>query len=441
MAATVRYARSSDGAHIAYSVHGSGPPVLTSWGSWSNIEVVWEHPLARGALARLGEFCTLIQFDKRGTGLSDRSCELPTYDRQLDDALAVLDAAGFDEATVAAGGDAAHVGILLAATHPQRCPKLALWAPKLRFLAEDGLAGGVPADQLDSVLELLTQRWGTGITAHTVIPSADDDLSREWWAKLERHSLSPGSVAPLFRMVAASDVRAVLGAVGVPTLVVHRRGDRYAPIEHARLIAEAIDDARLVELEGSDHAAWVGDWEPYFDALEEHVTGNLRTAAADRVLATVLFTDIVRSTERAAEGGDKRWTRRLAQHDAIAADHVARHRGELVKSTGDGFLATFDGPTRAVECARDVVREARALGLELRAGVHTGEIERRGDDIAGLAVHIAARLEGLADPGTVVVSQTVVDLVAGSGLAFREVGEHALKGVPRRWLVHVLTGP
>lgn len=439
MAATIRYATSSDGVHIAYSVHGSGPPVLMSWGSWSNIEVVWDHPVARAALERLGEFSTLVQFDKRGTGLSDRSCDLPTYDRQLDDALAVLDAAGIAEAAILAGGDAAHIGILLAATHPDRWPKLILWAPKLRFLAEDGLAGGIPPEHLGSVLDLLTEQWGTGVTAHTVIPTADDDVSREWWAKLERHSLSPGSVAPLFRMVAASDVRGVLGAVSVPTLVLHRRGDRYAPIEHGRLVAEAIEGARLVELEGRDHAAWVGDWESVFDAVEEHVTGTPHTVAADRVLATVLFTDIVSSTERAAEGGDERWARRLAQHDAIAAEQVSRHRGQLVKSTGDGILATFDGPTRAVECARGLVREARVLGLELRAGVHTGEIERRGADIAGLAVHVAARLESQAEPGTVVVSRTVVDLVAGSGLVFRDAGERTLKGVPGRWKLHVLS--
>lgn len=439
MGARIRYATSSDGAHIAYSTHGEGPPLLTAWGSWSNIEVVWDHPLARGALERLGEFCTLIQFDKRGTGLSDRSCDLPTYDRQLDDALAVLDAAGFDDTAVSAGGDAAHLGILLAAAHPDRCTKLALWAPKLRFIAEDGLSGGVPAAHVDAVLGLLTDGWGTGITAPTVIPSATDDVSLQWWAKLERHSLSPGSVAPLFRMVAASDVRAVLGSVGVPTLVVHRRDDRYAPIEHGRMVAASIRDARLVELDGCDHAAWVGDWDPYFDALEEHVTGAHHASAADRVLATVLFTDIVGSTERAAEGGDKRWTRRLRQHDAVVGDQIRRHRGELVKSTGDGVLATFDGPTRAVECASAIVRDARALGLELRAGVHTGEIERRGGDIAGLTVHIAARLEALADPGTVAVSQTVVDLVAGSGLTFRSAGERTLKGVPGRWRIHALT--
>jgi class 3 adenylate cyclase len=323
--------------------------------------------------------------------------------------------------------------------HPDRCTKLALWAPKLRFVAEEGLPGGIPTEHLDDVLGLLTERWGTGITAHTIIPSADDDVSLQWWAKLERHSLSPGSVAPLLRMVAASDVRAVLGAVSVPTLVVHRREDRYAPIEHGRLVAAAIRDARLVELDGCDHAAWVGDWEPYFDAVEEHLTGAAHTVAADRVLATVMFTDIVGSTERAAEGGDKRWTRRLTQHDAVVGDQLTRHRGELVKSTGDGVLAMFDGPTRAVECASAIVREARTLGLELRAGVHTGEIERRGDDIAGLSVHVAARLEALAEPGTVVVSQTVVDLVAGSGLAFRSAGERALKGVPGRWRVHVLS--
>jgi class 3 adenylate cyclase len=433
------YARSRDGVFLGYQAFGSGQlDMLFLWGAWSNVDVLWEYPFAAAALRHMASFTRVITFDKRGTGVSDRTCALPTYDDQLDDVLAVLDAVEVERVALFAGGDAAQLAILFAATYPERTSALVLGNPHLCWRRVDDLPGGIETADVDRIVAVLTERWGEGATGHLIMPSEKDPESEKWWAKLERSSLSPGSVEPFFRMLADCDVRAVVPSVNVPTLVMHRRGDRYAPIEHGRYVAERVHDARFLELEGEDHSGWGSDADIVTDELEEFLTGIRTHVGRERVLATLLFTDVVGSTQTAVELGDLRWRRLLAEHDKIVAAEVDSHRGQLIKTLGDGAIATFDGPARAVFCAASLARKVRALGFRIRAGIHAGEIEKTDDDIAGIAVHIASRVQALAPPETVLVSRTVVDLVAGSGVAFTDFGEHQLKGIADPWHLYAL---
>ena len=430
-----RYAKADDGVHIAYQVFGEGAfDLVVIPGFISHVELAWEDGALAGALDRLGSFSRVIMFDKRGTGMSDRAERLPDIDRRMLDIEAVMHAVGSDHAALFAVSEGGPMAILFAAAHPERTRGLVLVATYARITAGPGYSIGMRTEQLYESVQYLEPRWGTGVGLGGWAPSvAKDPGAREFFARLQRLAASPGSAMALMSSYMDIDVRPALPLVHAPTLVVHRTGDRMVPVAHGRYLSGHIDGARLVELPGTDHFWWTEDTGQILGEVEEFLTGARSVPQADRVLASVLFTDIVDSTRRAAELGDREWKLLLNRHDALAGRQVARHGGRLVKMTGDGILATFDGPARSVRCARAISDGAQALGIVVRAGVHTGEVELRGDDIAGLGVNIASRIEGLAQPGEVLVSRTVTDLVAGSGLDFDDRGEHDLKGVPGRW--------
>jgi len=428
----IHYAKNGD-VHLAYQTAGTGPPdIVFIWGPYSNIEVVWEHPPARRFLERMASIGRLIQFDRRGTGLSDRAVPLPTLEEQMDDVVAVLDAVESERAVLIGGGDAARMTVLFAASHPERTSALILNGARVWIIDDDDSKGAFSDAQWGELSTMVSDNWGTGISQVVAAPSTlDDERARHWWARAERQSLGPGDVARMFDQLIQTDVRPVLGTIQVPTLIQHRTDDQFSPIDQSRFLAEQIPGARFVELPGQDHAGWEGDdADAGTDDIEEFITGHRPVHEPDRVLATVLFTDIVSSTEKARDLGDRRWRELLDRHDDAARAELERHQGRLVKTTGDGLLATFDGPARAIRCAtalRDV------LPVPIRAGLHTGEVELRGDDVGGIAVHIGARVAGVADSGEVLVSRTVKDLVAGSGIEFVDRGTHELKGVPDTW--------
>jgi class 3 adenylate cyclase len=436
-----RYAKADDGVHIAYQVFGDGPiDLVVIPGFISHLDLVWEDPGLAGALERLGSFARVIAFDKRGTGMSDRAERLPDMDRRMLDIGAVMDAVGCRQAALFGVSEGGPMAIVFAATHPERVQALILLNTFGCLAARADFTIGVPRENLDHFVEHIEPRWGTGVGLGAWAPSiADDPASRTLFARLQRVAASPGSAMVVLSSLVDVDVRAALPLIHAPTLVMHRSGDRMIPLVLGRHLAEHIPGARFLELDGTDHFWWTEDTDRILDETQEFLTGTRPAVEPDRVLATVLFTDIVDSTHQAVARGDKVWRVLLDQHDSLADRQVTRFGGRIVKTTGDGVLATFDGPARAVRCAQAISEGARSLGLEVRAGVHTGEVERRGDDIAGLGVHIASRIESLAGPGEVLVSRTVTDLVAGSGIAFRDRGPHDLKGVPGRWEVFLAT--
>lgn len=429
------YAKADDGVHIAYQVFGEGSfDLVVIPGFISHVELCWEDEILARALHRLGSFSRVIMFDKRGTGMSDRTERLPDIDRRMLDIEAVMHAADSGQAAFLTMSEGGPMAILFAAAHPERTRALVLVNTYARITACDDYPIGTPTAQLYEGVQHLEPGWGTGVGLGAWAPSvANDAGARSSFARLQRMAASPGAAMALMSSYMDIDVRPALPLVHVPTLVIHRTGDRMVPVAHGHYLAEHVDGARLVELPGTDHFWWTENADEIVDEVEEFLTGVRSAPAADRVLASVLFTDIVDSTRRAVELGDREWRLLLNRHDALAERQVKRHGGRLVKMTGDGVLATFDGPARSVRCARAISDGAQALGVEVRAGVHTGEVELRGDDIAGLGVNIASRIEALAQPGEVLVSRTVTDLVAGSGLDFDDRGEHELKGVPGRW--------
>lgn len=435
-----RYARADDGAHIAYQVVGQGPTdlVFIPWW-WHHLESQWDDPLIAHFLDRLAAFSRLVLFDMRGIGLSDPVPlhDVPTLERWMGDALSVLDAAGSERAVVLGHGDGGLVAMLLAAAHPQRCSGLVLLDAYARLAADDGYEG-IEQDALDQIMGGFSSFWGSGELgwAYMVAPSrASDEPFREQLARLERLSVSPGGASALQLTIGHLDVRPVLPLVSAPTLVLHHRDSLYMPVHFGRYLAAHIDGAHLVELPGADHLYWVGDSEATLGEIEQFVTGERAVPRTERVLATVLFTDIAGSTRLAGELGDQRWREVLDRHNEVVHRQVERFRGHQVKSTGDGVLATFDGPARAIACACAVRDAGRQLGLGIRAGIHTGEIELVDADVAGLAVHIGQRVCALAGAGEVLVSRTLVDLVVGSGVRFSDRGSHELKGVPGSWQV------
>ena len=423
-----KYALIGD-VHLAYQVVGEGPPdILFIWGPYSNIEVIWEYPPARRTLERFSSIGRLIHFDRRGTGLSDRAVPLPTLEEQMDDVVAVLDAVGSEKAVLIGGGDAAMMTALFAATHPERTSALVISDGRARVTVTDDFPWAFNEDQWQSIRSMVGDQWGQGVSQIVAAPTTmGDETVRRWWARVERMSLGPGDVTRMF------DVRAVLPTIQVPTLVMHRTGDQFSVIEQGRYFAEHIPGAKFVELPGEDHAGWEGDADSGNDEIEEFITGHRPVHEPNRVLATVLFTDIVGSTEKARELGDRKWREMLDRHDELARAELDRHQGRLVKTTGDGLLATFDGPARAIRCASTL---RQVLPVPIRAGLHTGEVELRGDDVGGIAVHIGARVAAAAEAGEVLVSRTVKDLVAGSGIAFTDRGTHTLKGVPDEWQLY-----
>jgi class 3 adenylate cyclase len=429
-----RYARSGD-LHIAYTVQGEGPVDLVWIPPWiSQVEYLWSDPALSAVMDRLTQFARVITFDRRGSGLSDPLQGAPTLEEQMDDVLAVMDAAGSREAAIAATLEGGPMAVLFGASHPDRTRALILYATFSRATSAPGYEWAWTPEARDEKMEMSVEHWGEGLVAGAVAPSRlGDPRFREWAGRLERLAASPGTIRRIFDLIGEFDVRDVLPSIRVPTLVMHRREDSFIKVEHSRYIAEHVPGARYVELEGTDNMFAVGDSESIIGEIEEFLTGERHASEPDRMLATVMFTDIVDSTRRAADLGDRDWQDLLERHDHLFRRALDRHRGREIKHTGDGFLATFDGPARAIRCAASITDAVEELGLELRAGLHTGELEVRRDDLGGLAVHIAARVMGMADGGEVLVSSTVKDLVAGSGIDFEDRGTHELRGVPGDW--------
>ncbi len=434
MTPETRYAKSGD-VNIAYQVVGSGPLDLVFVpGFVSHVEYIWEDPAMARFFERLGSFSRLILFDKRGTGLSDRGSAIFTLEQRMDDVRAVLDAVGSERATLFGISEGGPMSILFAATHPHRTSALVIYGSYTRRSWAPDYAFGRTDDQWKRLVEIIERQWGGPVGIEQWAPSvAGDERARRSWANYLRLGGSPGAALAVMRMNREIDVRHVLAAIRVPTLILHRTGDGMTTIENARYMAERIPMAKLVELPGVDHIPWFGDTDAILDEVEEFLTGVRYGPEPDRVLATVMFTDIVRATERAVALGDRRWRDLLDAHHSLVRRELTRFRGREVDTAGDGFLATFDGPARAIRCACAISDGARQLGVEIRAGLHTGECELIGDKVGGIAVHIGARVAATAAPGEVLVSSTVKDLVAGSGLRFSDRGVHTLKGVPGEW--------
>jgi class 3 adenylate cyclase len=428
----IHYAKSGD-LSIAYSVFGDGPDLVVAPGFISHLEMLWEDPSIAHFYSRLASFRRVIAFDKRGTGLSDPAAHAPTLEECVDDLGAVMDAAGTECADVFGISEGGAMAMLMAAAHPGRLKALVLYGTFARLVEAPGYPG-VSEEDISRLVAISGKGWGEGIALGAWAPSRRHDAElREWWARLQRLAASPGMVRNIFALYPRLDIREVLPAIQAPTLVLHRRGDRMVDIEMGRYLGDHIPGAKLVELDGDDHLFFTGDADALLDEIEEFLTGVRPRPLVERVLATVLFTDVVSSTQRAVELGDEEWRKLLRSHDAQVRRQLERFQGREVNTTGDGFLATFDGPARAIRCAIAIRDAVRAIGLDVRAGLHTGEVEMSDADIAGIAVHLAARVSAAADAGEVLVSRTVVDLVAGSGLTFADRGEHTLKGVPGRW--------
>lgn len=435
-----RYAKTSEGVHIAYQVLGDGPIDLIYLSDWDfAIDFQWEEPIQARFFERLASFSRLISFDRRGTGASDTVslAQMPTLESWVDDVEAVMDAVGSDRAAVMATTWAGPLAMLFAASRPERTSALVLtytW-PRLRYAPDYDC--GRSDRRIEEVITQVEREWGTGNLWAVFAPSlADDERLQRWWNRCNRLSISPASAVAFTTMMANSDVRAVLPSIRVPCLVVTNENPSDAAT--GRYLAKHIDGAAFLQTKNHDRLPWLSD--TLVGDIEEFLTGARRVSDPDRVLATVLFTDIVASTEHASRLGDRAWATVLDRHDAAIGHELTRHRGRRVNPTGDGVLATFDGPARGVRCAQAIIDAVRPLGIDVRAGLHTGEIELRGDDIGGIAVHIGQRISSLAAPGEVLVSRTVTDLVAGSGLEFEDRGEHELKGVPGSWRVFAVEG-
>jgi class 3 adenylate cyclase len=430
-----RFARNGD-VHLAYQTVGSGPVDLLYVDAWvHHVEAVWDFPDFARLLRRLSSFSRLIHFDRRGTGLSDPVPldRLPDVKTQVDDAVAVLDAAGSSEAAVVGANEGTLVAILLAASHPERCRSLVLFATT----AQHQKAGGKPIEDMEAFIELVRTNQVSGNSGVDMLaPSrAGDERFDRDLARLQRLSVRAGAIGHYVRQSIMSDVSGELPAISTPTLVVNRTGNRIVSTELSRQVTSMIPNARYVELPGTDHLIFSEGVDEVVDEIEEFVTGARTGSDPDRALATVLFTDIVDSTNRAAEIGDRRWRDVLDRHNSLVRTEVERFGGRQVATTGDGIFAAFDAPRNAVRCALTVSDAVKQLDIQIRAGVHTGEVEVRGEDLGGLAVHIGARIAGLASAGEVLVSGTVRDLLAGSGIVFADRGEHRLKGVPGTWRV------
>jgi class 3 adenylate cyclase len=436
MVPETRYARLGD-LHLAYQVVGDGPPDILFLDQWfGNLDTQWDVPPLADLRERLASFGRLIMFDTRGTGLSDPipTSSLPTLEEFMADIPAVLDTVDSERPTLIANIGGGILAIPFAAAHPDRISSLILVDCFARFLEAADFPIGAPMSELAPALDIAEGDTGRGVMIDLFAPSvADDERIRRAWARYERSAATPGSTKAIVRLIYESDVRDVLPAIRVPTLVIHRRDAVGFRVEHGRYLAEHIPDARYVELPGADNLIWAGDLDAMVAEIQAFVTGIRPATEPRRVLATVLFTDIVGSTEKAAELGDVRWEGLLADHHRVVRRQLERYGGIEIKVVGDGFLATFDGPARAVRCAIAIRDGVRELGLEVRAGVHVGEIEVLPQDIAGLAVHLGARVAALAGPGEVLVSSTVKDLVVGSGIAFEDRGNHVLKGIPGEW--------
>jgi len=440
----IQYAKSGD-LNIAYASMGAGAiDVVLVPGFVSHLEFSFENPYIRAVSERLARFARLITFDKRGTGMSDPVDGVATLEERMDDIRAVMDATGSERAALLGVSEGGTLAIMFAATYPERTRALVLagamarstWAPDYPWAA-------TREAYLESIQEFMAPTWGTGENVEYFAPSlAGDEAIRRWWGKMERFAASPSMMTKVFETFLATDVRDALPLVQAPTLILHRTGDRVVNVRAGRYLAEHIKGSKYVELPGSDHALWAGDTEAALGLVEEFLTGarSALPEEVDRVLATVMFVDLVGSTERAAAMGDRAWRALLERYYAVAREELARFRGREVKTIGDGVLATFDGPARGIRAARAIEARVKELGLEARAGLHTGECEVMDGDVGGIAVHIGSRVCSAAGANEVLVSSTVKDLVAGSGIEFSEKGPRELKGVPGTWTLFAATG-
>jgi pimeloyl-ACP methyl ester carboxylesterase len=437
MPVETRYARSGD-LNIAYQVLGGGDLDLIWVPNWlTNVDIWWEEPTFVRFFQRQASFARLILFDRRGSGLSDPVVGAPTLEERMDDIRAVMDTVGSERAAICGFSEGAPMAILFAATYPERSTALVLYAAAAKMYPTPDYPFAPAATDWRGVI----RNWGTGQNLELFAPSAaSDPRYRTFWGRFEKATASPGWLLRVLRLNAEVDVRAVLPSISVPTLVIHRAGDQTVDVKNGRYLGQTIPGARYVELPGDDHVPMVGDQDAILDEIQEFLTGARDEHEPDRTLSTVLFTDIVGSTELASEMGDRSFRDLVERHDAVIRRELRRHRGREVKTMGDGFLATFDGPARGIRCAVACVRELRAVGIRIRAGLHTGETEMVGDDVGGIAVHIAARVMALAGASEVLVSSTVKDLVVGSGIDFADRGVHDLKGVPGEWRVYAVAG-
>ena len=439
MSTPIQYARSGD-VHVAYQVVGDGPiDLVVAMGAFTNLEVLWEVPEYRRLCENLGSFARLLLFDKRGMGLSDR-VHFGTLDERMDDIRAVMDAAGSESAALMGVSEGGPLSILFAATYPDRTRALILAGAEVKEeKSEDWPWGEATREEIEEFLapEALVPRWGKGLYLEQFIPSrSGDEKLRAMLGRLQVQSATPTDAIAFMRMAFEIDVRDIVPSVNVPTLVVHRTGDRVCHVENGRFLARHIAGAKYVEIPGEDHSIWTERSDEIVSEIREFLTGVREPEEPDRVVATVLFTDIVRSTERARELGDRAWRDLLDEHHALVRRELERFRGREVDTAGDGFFATFDGPARAIRSGKAIVESVRGLGLEVRAGLHTGEVELADGAVRGIAVHTGARVAGFAEPGEVLVSQTVKDLVAGSGIQFEERGTRELKGIPGEWRLY-----
>ncbi|MGH2785573.1 MAG: adenylate/guanylate cyclase domain-containing protein [Actinomycetota bacterium] len=432
----------SGNVSIAYQVLGDGPIDLVMAPGWIfHVELVWEQPEFERMMRKLTPHFRVILFDKRGTGLSDRSIGSASIEDRMDDIRAVMDAAGSEQAVVMGWSEGGTFAAMFAATYPARTRALILYASGARFRWAPDFDIAWPPEVEQMFESYLETSWGKGLGASVVVPSrAKDEEFGRWFGRYERMSISPSEGLVLWKANRDIDVRHILPTIQVPTLVLHQRDEIFLPIALSKDLAERIPGAKYVELTGRDHLFWYGDPDEAVGEILEFVTGSRPAPDIDRVLATVLFVDIVASTERASDLGDRRWNELLERYYALTGAEVERFRGRQVKTLGDGVLATFDGPARAVRCAQSLATRTRELGVEVRSGVHTGEIELIGNDVGGIAVHIGSRVAGVAKAGEVIVSSTVKELVGGSGISFTDRGTHSLKGVPDEWRLWAVAG-
>jgi class 3 adenylate cyclase len=430
-----RYVAVGD-ADVAYQIVGDGPiDLLYFAGLGTHIDLLWDYPPSTTFFSGLASFARLILFDRRGTGASDAvpHSAIPTWEAWSEDVRAVLDAAGSQRAAIFAELDAGPIAILFAATHPERLSGLILANTSARFLRDDDYPAGLPAESVDALVEIVNKTWGTPMVVRGLRPDADPELIR-WNTKLLRAAATPRNAAAQYRYILSTlDVRSALPLVQAPTLVLHSRGHPFFPLEHGRYLASRIPGAQFVELQSDETYFSPRGYARVTDEVSGFLTGERPPVEIDRVLTTLLLTDIVKSTEHAATLGDRRWRTALDAHDRMVRGELRRFRGQEIKTTGDGFFASFDGPGRAIRCARSIIQSVGPLGIQVRTGLHTGECEIRGDDLGGLTVHIAARVRDLAGGGEVLATSTVKDLAAGSGIEFADRGDHELRGVPGTW--------
>jgi pimeloyl-ACP methyl ester carboxylesterase len=440
-ASPIRYATNGD-IHLAYRTVGEGPVDLVFVsGALTNLNVLWDMPDYRRWIEQLASFSRVILFDKRGMGLSDR-VRVGTLEERMDDVRAILEDVGSESTVLMGASEGGPMSLLFAATYPERTRALILCGAEIREeKTEEWPWGEATREEFEESMQIehVLDRWGKGLGLQSFAPSRkDDDRLRELWGRLQVQAASPHDAVAFMRMAFEIDVRHVIPAVTTPTLILHRVGDKICHVENARWLARHLPNASYVELPGEDHLMFL-DGDDILDEIREFLTGVREPEEPDRVLATVLFTDLVGSTDRAREQGDRRWKETLERHNEIVRHDLTRFRGREVDTAGDGFFATFDGPARAIRCARSIVADLGKVGLDVRAGLHTGEVELAGDEVRGIAVHTGARVASQAGAGEVLVSQTVKDLVAGSGIEFEERGAHALKGIPGEWRLYAVS--